>query len=582
MPFDATSFIERLRDEKMTQRVLDPAGSPAAIFAHPDEGGPVPGTQQAQQSKREEAKAAVGAEKGIEIGQAVVEPVTDALDGIEGNAAHGGHAGNGSGFHVDEGGIIGGGQAALFLATGDARTGDKPERAGAGLAMKALAGTRIDDAGDIVGEAGGDLRTQGAGPADGENKIDRPAVFNAGEGAGGGGLAGAGASGNPLFLLRPLGPEMNAVTGGVGPAQHERLQLPGHCSNDGNACHVVCYSFAQELNIILMNIPPIRCPKCGAKAYAGSKGSLCPRCLRTQRQHRKNRVRAWIAVGVTAIVLAGIALLATYFLTGRFHAAPAKSQLEMAAERAREEAISRVRAETNAGKISADDEVSQEEIQGELAYREALHADVTRPTDEQITAWSSALHYKMLRLTRQPELNCAESVELEKAVEKPQLEAIAKAVLTHECVNVTPIILNFYLPGMQEDGPAWASAQYEPSEKDPNPQFTIKIGATEAEPTAKGGTAQKSDEVVVGTWIDRSDGFRTTIVKRDGRYYEDFSVQDPTHPVRNALEALPSRDGEKFLVKGSGTGEYYIVTADGTLKEYDHQGYIKTIPRSPQ
>jgi hypothetical protein len=245
--------------------------------------------------------------------------------------------------------------------------------------------------------------------------------------------------------------------------------------------------------------------------------------------------------------------------------------------------VNRVRAEAAAGKIAPDDVDSEIEIQGELAYREALNPDDTRPRDKQIEAWSRALHYKMLDLTRKPGMNCTENVEIEEPIEKPELETISEAIRQHECAAITPIIVNFYLRGMNEDGDAWADAHFEPSATDPRPQFSITMGARTTDQSASDNNLpQKAGEEIIGIWRDPSDGFQSKIVKRNGQYYEYFSVEDRDHPMRNALEETPSSSGRKFVVTGSYTGEYYLLTPDGNLKEFDHIGYVKTIPRAPK
>jgi hypothetical protein len=242
--------------------------------------------------------------------------------------------------------------------------------------------------------------------------------------------------------------------------------------------------------------------------------------------------------------------------------------------------MARVKAEAEAGRIAPDDVDSQMELQGELAYREALNPDDTRPTDQQIDAWSSALHYKVLGLTRKPNSSCIESVRLEVPAEKPALETISESIRLHECAGVTPIVVNFYLPGMNENGYPWANAHLEPSTANSKPRFTVGIAATTpGQEASSGNPSAKSGEEIVGIWRDPATGFQTKIVKQDGRYYEDFSVEDPNHPLRNALEETSSPSGRKFVVAESDTAEYYIVTPDGSLKEYDHTGYIKTIPK---
>ena len=89
-----------------------------------------------------------------------------------------------------------------------------------------------------MGRAGSDLGAEGSGPAEGEDKIDGAAVFNGGEGAGGGGWpAPAQAAIHSSSSLR-CAQKCDAVAGGVGPVADERLELAGKGGDDGDAGHM--------------------------------------------------------------------------------------------------------------------------------------------------------------------------------------------------------------------------------------------------------------------------------------------------------------------------------------------------------
>src|ERR1017187_6531155 len=149
---DRTSFIQKIED-----RLRDALGSPSAIFAHSRQGGPVPRSYCGKYPETKELELPLRGQKSIEIGQLGVERVTYAFDRIERDAAHLGEARDGCGFHVDKGGIVRGGEAALFGFVGDFGAGGKPEFAGAGIATEALAGLDVDDASDVVRGAGSEI-----------------------------------------------------------------------------------------------------------------------------------------------------------------------------------------------------------------------------------------------------------------------------------------------------------------------------------------------------------------------------------------------------------------------------------------
>jgi hypothetical protein len=280
-------------------------------------------------------------------------------------------------------------------------------------------------------------------------------------------------------------------------------------------------------------------------------------------------------------ILLGIACISAFLIFGWPGSNPPKSPKEVAAENARTEAMARVRAEADAGKIAPDDVNEEMQFEGELAYNEALNADDARPKDQQLDEWSSALHYKVLELTRKPGLSCIEKVELEKPQKRPAIETIAEAIVQHECAGVTPIIVNFYLLDMDEDGIPWANAHFEPSAADPKPHFSVEISGKAPDQSASADDPpKKTGDEIIGKWRDPSNGFRSTIMRKNGRYYDEFSAKESDPPTRNSLEEASSLSGRKFVVTGSDIGEYYIIAPDGSLKVYSQNSYLKTVPKA--
>src|SRR5579863_1368037 len=109
----------------------DAVGCLPAIFAHPDERVPVARPQERKKGKPGEIELAgvlaVLGDELIEVWQIVGEAVTHTFDAVEGDLTHKGEAGNGGGFHIDEGGVVSGGEAAFFLLVGDDGAGDEPD-----------------------------------------------------------------------------------------------------------------------------------------------------------------------------------------------------------------------------------------------------------------------------------------------------------------------------------------------------------------------------------------------------------------------------------------------------------------------
>jgi hypothetical protein len=61
---------------------------------------------------------------------------------------------------------------------------------------------------------------------------------------------------------------------------------------------------------------------------------------------------------------------------------------------------------------------------------------------------------------------------------------------------------------------------------------------------------------------------------------------DQTHSdgssFRHDLKVVDSANGRKYIDIGSGTGDYFVISKDGSLREYDREGYIRTARRLPE
>ena len=327
----------------------------------------------------------------------------------------------------------------------------------------------------------------------------------------------------------------------------------------------------------------MRCARCGANAFAGSKNSLCPACHRAVRKQKTSRRKTILAIATVVAIFSGVAFLVTYLFFGSPHGKTEKSSSEIEAELARTEAINPAKAGTDASRTAPGDAASGMSIEGQMAYREWLHPDNARPTIKQIEAWAAAFHYTVLHLDREPGSRCAEDVEIAKSGDQSQVNSIADSIRQHECAGIVPIILNFYLQGAKKGERPWAKASLQPTATDPQPLFSISFPSSEPQPGASANQPfDKAGDQVLGSWRDPSDGFSARILRENGQYYEEFSGKGVNHPTRGALEEASSPLGRKFVVIGSDVGEYYIVASDGSLKRYFSTGYARTIPQAPK
>jgi Na+-transporting methylmalonyl-CoA/oxaloacetate decarboxylase gamma subunit len=228
------------------------------------------------------------------------------------------------------------------------------------------------------------------------------------------------------------------------------------------------------------------------------------------------------------------------------------------------------------------------------AYNAVLYAPPARPTSstpaaslpekpptaKDIAEWSSGLHYKVLKLEREPYWHCVEDVQLSREIADTELMQISEAIKQHECAGIAPIILNFYLPNMKVGEGSWANAQYEPDATNQNPNFTVKITGMKSEEAASFSAYKvAAGEVLIGSWVDRSNGFVYSIVRKNGKYFENLSIKSQSDGSNDELKEVNSSSGRKFIVVGSSTGDYDVIAPDGSLREYDRDGFIKKLPK---
>jgi hypothetical protein len=86
-------------------------------------------------------------------------------------------------------------------------------------------------------------------------------------------------------------------------------------------------------------------------------------------------------------------------------------------------------------------------------------------------------------------------------------------------------------------------------------------------------------EEIIGQWQDSSDSWSYVILKNSGRYYEDTITQPGSDPIRHELKVVNSANGTKYIDMESDTGDYDVIAKDGSLREYDREGYIRTARR---
>jgi hypothetical protein len=86
-------------------------------------------------------------------------------------------------------------------------------------------------------------------------------------------------------------------------------------------------------------------------------------------------------------------------------------------------------------------------------------------------------------------------------------------------------------------------------------------------------------EELIGRWQDL--GWSYVIVQSNGRYFED-QIHGNGSTFRHELKVVDSATGRKYIDIGSDTGDYDVISKDGSLREYDREGYIRTARTLPE
>jgi hypothetical protein len=86
-------------------------------------------------------------------------------------------------------------------------------------------------------------------------------------------------------------------------------------------------------------------------------------------------------------------------------------------------------------------------------------------------------------------------------------------------------------------------------------------------------------EELIGHWQDI--GWSYVIVQNSGKHFMD-EVHGDGNTSRHELKVVDSANGRKYIDIGSETGDYFVISKDGSLREYDREGYIRAAQTLPE
>jgi hypothetical protein len=191
---------------------------------------------------------------------------------------------------------------------------------------------------------------------------------------------------------------------------------------------------------------------------------------------------------------------------------------------------------------------------------------------------TTSVAYKILKLRRAENVNCVADIQVPHELSSQEVLQVAEVIRGRECSGLIPVIIGFYLPGMVVDTGSWASAVYDPTLW--GPAFKVHISGLTRDAVAGFATTKlPPGQELVGRWRDDRIGCIITIVRERGRYFDDVSSNPSLSGGRRELKESFSKQGRQFTPIENDFGEYYVISPDGSLKEYDRKGLITTAPK---
>lgn len=131
----------------------------------------------------------------------------------------------------------------------------------------------------------------------------------------------------------------------------------------------------------------------------------------------------------------------------------------------------------------------------------------------------------------------------------------------------------FYLPGMNKDDMAWATAVF-------HPNLEVKIIGRTIDVEKVVQSNLNNIEDYVGIWDGNYAEDVVMRIRKDkslGYLYELISTQDPKPGPLPDLLKLEKKNGKvMFKVIESNYGEYFIIEENGDLSDWNDEGHIET------
>jgi hypothetical protein len=197
---------------------------------------------------------------------------------------------------------------------------------------------------------------------------------------------------------------------------------------------------------------------------------------------------------------------------------------------------------------------------------------------------------------------CTALVDVQQPLNYADIEEAGDSVFNNQCGSSQSLSLRFYLPGMNANDWAWATARYvdpaspsidrnylpilSPAVEADLPSdihfFDVEIIGLTAENLAAIHTSYLTQGTrLEGVWRMRENGWILMITEKSG-IYEEITLHPPRFDGSlQALSPTNSRHGRGFLIVGSGYGDRDTIDADGNLEQWDREGFVRTLYKMP-
>ena len=197
---------------------------------------------------------------------------------------------------------------------------------------------------------------------------------------------------------------------------------------------------------------------------------------------------------------------------------------------------------------------------------------------------------------------CTALVEIQQPINYADIEEASDSILNNQCGFPQSLSLRLYLPGMNANDWAWATARYvdpaspsidrnylpilSPAVEADLPSdihfFDVQIIGLTAENLAAIHASYLTEGTqLVGAWRMRENGWILMITEKSGRY-EEITLQPPHFDgFLQTLSPTTSRHGRGFLIIGSDHGDRDTIDADGNLEQWDREGFVRTVYKMP-